>query len=175
MYLGNDMKNGFTLLVGVLLMLIPGFEVFAQPSLKTVTFEELLEVKKSEPKPIFIFFTADWCRYCKNVEQTSFKDKTIVETLNKNFYVELFDIETNHPIDWNGRTFTFKSTGIGTGVHELAEELGTIDGVLNTPTFMLMDKQINVIFRYGGYMDSKQILAMLQAVHSQFTSQKTSR
>ncbi len=143
------------------------FEVAnAQPSLKTVDFEDLPTLQSSQEKPVLVFLTADWCRYCKNVEQTSFREPEIVKQLNEEFYVVIFDIESRKSIEFLGQEYRYKSTGLNTGVHELAEKLGTIEGVLNTPTFVVMDSAMNIVFQYGGYMDSQQILQLIAAVNS---------
>ena len=133
----------------------------AQPRLNTVDFEDLPTLQASKEKPVLVFLTADWCRYCKNVEQTSFRDPEIVKQLNEEFYVVIFDIESRKPIEFKGQEYRYKSTGLNTGVHELAEKLGTIDGELNTPTFVVMDSALNIVFQYRGYMDSQQIKSLL--------------
>ena len=133
----------------------------AQPRLNTVNFEDLPTLQASKEKPVLVFLTADWCRYCKNVEQTSFRDPEIVKQLNEEFYVVIFDIESRKPIEFKGQEYRYKSTGLNTGVHELAEKIGTIEGVLNTPTFVVMDSALNIVFQYGGYMDSQQIKSLL--------------
>lgn len=133
----------------------------AQSKLNSVSFEELEAFQLIEERPVFVYFTAEWCKYCKNVEQNSFRDSEIVNLLNNEFYLVIFDIETKEAVTFNGKEFRFKTTGINTGVHELAEELGTIDGVLNTPTFVILDAKHNSLFKYGGYMDSQQIKSLL--------------
>lgn len=133
----------------------------AQPRLNTVDFEDLSALQASKEKPVLVFLTADWCRYCKNVEQTSFREPEIVKQLNEEFYVVIFDIESRKPIQFKGQEYRYKSTGLNTGVHELAEKIGSIEGVLNTPTFVVMDSAMKIVFQYGGYMDSQQIKSLL--------------
>ncbi len=138
----------------------------AQPKLNSVSFEELEAFQSIEERPVFVYFTAEWCKYCKNVEQNSFRDSEIVNLLNNEFYLVIFDIETKETITFNGKEFRFKTTGLNTGVHELAEELGTIDGVLNTPTFVVMDDEFNSVYKYGGYLNANQLKKLLVAVDS---------
>ncbi|MBO6794429.1 MAG: thioredoxin family protein [Balneolaceae bacterium] len=138
----------------------------AQPRLNTVDFEDLPTLQASQEKPVLVFLTADWWRYCKNVEQTSFRDPEIVKQLNEEFYVVIFDIESRKSIEFKGQEYRYKSTGLNTGVHELAEKIGMIEGVLNTPTFVVIDAAMNIVFQYGGYMDSQQILQLITAVNS---------
>lgn len=133
-------------------------------SVELVRFEELPALQQKEERPVLVFLTADWCTYCKRVEQTSFKQNEIVEALNTKFYYVSFNIEQREPIALGEQIFRFKSSGINTGVHELAEAIGTIDGVLNTPTFIVLNSRFEIMYQYGGFLDSKQIEKLLKEV-----------
>lgn len=109
-----------------------------------------------------MFLTADWCLYCKNVEQNSFQNSEVVDRLNNDFYIVIFDIEERNEIKLFGQNFRYKSTGLNTGVHELAELIGTVDGVLNTPTFVMFDQSLQIQYQYGGYMSTNEILKLLE-------------
>ena len=52
---------------------------------------------KFEKKKVIIHFTADWCYYCGVMEKETFKDPTIISSLNENFIsIKVdFDKETN--------------------------------------------------------------------------------
>ena len=131
-------------------------------SVELVRFEELSALQQKEERPVLVFLTADWCTYCKRVEQTSFTQKEIVETLNTKFYYVNFNIEQREPITLGEQIFRFKSSGINTGVHELAEAIGTIDGVLNTPTFIVLNSRFEIMYQYAGFLDSQQIEKLLK-------------
>jgi thioredoxin-related protein len=146
-----------------IIFLIPGISNAQEAELTVYTFDDLPRIQSQEQRPIFVFLTADWCRYCKNVESTSFKEKEVIDQLNQNFYTIIFDIEDRQDIKLFGREFKYKSTGLNTGVHELAELIGTIDGILNTPTFVMFDQNLQIHYQYGGYMSTEEILALLDS------------
>lgn len=56
------------------------------------TFEEVdtLSVKK----PVIIFLHTDWCKYCRVMEETTFKNKEVIEKLNSDYYFVSFDAES---------------------------------------------------------------------------------
>ena len=74
------------------------------------------------------------------------------------------DAEGEEDITYRGHTFRFRPTGRNTGVHELAEQLGTIDGQLNYPTLVALNTSNEIVFQYGGLMDAKELLAVLEAL-----------
>jgi len=151
-----------TTLIGILSLSITVFAI-AQDELVVYEFEDLARLQSQEQRPIFVFLTAEWCRYCKSVERTSFEDDKVIRKLNTEFYTILFDIEDEREINLFGKRFRFKSTGLNTGVHELAELIGTIDGVLNTPTFVVFDPNLRIEYQYGGFMDTDEIMILLDS------------
>ena len=128
------------------------------------TFDDLPRIQSQEMRHVFVFLTADWCKYCKSVELTSFKNEEVIDQLNKNFYTIIFDIEERLDINLFGREFKYKSTGLNTGVHELAELIGAIDGVLDTPTFLIFDQSLQIIYQYSGFMKTEEVLTLLDSV-----------
>ena len=65
---------------------------FAQ--LKAYSFEEAEQLSLENPKPIVVFVHTNWCKYCKMMENTTFKNKELINELNANFYFVLFDAES---------------------------------------------------------------------------------
>lgn len=149
-------------LIGMLSLSMTVFTM-AQEELMVYEFEDLARLQSQEQRPIFVFLTAEWCRYCKSVERISFEDDEVIRKLNTEFYTILFDIEDEREIKLFGRNFRFKSTGLNTGVHELAELIGTVDGVLNTPTFIVFDSNLRIQYQYGGFMDTDEIMTLLSS------------
>ena len=145
-----------------LFLLLPVSANAQDVNLQVYNFDDLPKLQSEEQRPVFVFLTAEWCRYCKNVESTSFKEKEVVDRLNEDFYTIIFDIEEKQDIKLFGRELHYKSTGLNTGVHELAELIGTVDGVLNTPTFVMFDQSLQIQYQYGGYMSTNEILKLLE-------------
>lgn len=51
----------------------------------SVNFNDARNIAGKEGKLIFVDFYADWCTPCKWMEQTTFKDEDVANTLNNNF------------------------------------------------------------------------------------------
>ncbi len=48
-------------------------------------YAEGMELSRNKEKKVFLNFYADWCRYCKEMDQKTFKDKAVIVYLNDNF------------------------------------------------------------------------------------------
>lgn len=48
-------------------------------------YEEGVSRARNDGKKIFVNFYADWCRYCKQMDQTTFEDRQVIAYLNDNF------------------------------------------------------------------------------------------
>jgi thioredoxin-related protein len=145
-------------------MMWPVSALSQSPELKQTDFEKLPALQAAEARPVFLYLTADWCTYCKQVENSSYKNDEIIRKLNEKFYFISFNIEERADVRLGGRKFSYKPSGKDTGVHELAEFLGTIDGTLSTPTFIILSPAFEVVYRYGGFLDSRQIKTLLDSV-----------
>ena len=83
------------------------------------------------------------------MEATTFHNDSIITLLNEQFYFVKLNGETKDEIRFRNRTFSFKPSGASSGVHELAEQLGIVDGQLNYPTISIVNKQNEIVFQHG--------------------------
>lgn len=132
---------------------------FAQ--LKTYSFEETEKLAIQNPKPIFVFIHTSWCNYCKMIENSTFKNPEVIKLMNENFYFVPLDAEKKNPITFNNHTFKYKPKGPNSGVHELAEALGTIESVVSYPSICVINSNLTIIHQQNSYIDSKTLLILL--------------
>jgi thioredoxin-related protein len=52
-----------------------------------------LDIAKTQDKPVFLYFHADWCTYCTKLKKTTFTDKNVLNYLNDNFISISIDTE----------------------------------------------------------------------------------
>lgn len=128
------------------------------------TFEEVDSLQSVAARPIVVFIQADWCKYCKIMENTTLQDPTIIKVLQEKFYFISFDGEEERDILFREHTFRFKPRGQGTGVHELAEQLGTIDGQLSYPTICILNEKEEIVFQYTGFLKAKVFRKILYKI-----------
>ena len=133
---------------------------FAQ--LKTYSFEEAEKLSKEKPKPFVVFIHTSWCKYCKMMENSTFKNDEIITLLNDNYYFISFDAEQKEDIYFNNHTFKFKPNGQNTGVHELAIDLATINSQVVYPTITILESNYSIIFQKPSFINAKELLVILE-------------
>lgn len=132
---------------------------FAQ--LKTYTFKEAEKLGKENPKPLVIFIHTSWCNYCKMMENSTFKNREIIQLLNNNFYFISLDAESKEDIHFNNHTFKFKPNGQNTGIHELATALATIESQVVYPTITILQTDYSILFQKHSFINAKELLVVL--------------
>lgn len=148
---------------------------FAQ--LNNYQFAQSDSLQKIEKKNIVVFIHTDWCNYCKTMQNTTFKNDSIIKLLNDTFYFIPLNAEQKNNIIFNGHTFKYKPTGANTGLHELAEQLATIEGKVSFPTLCFLNANNEIIFQHNQFINSvdlKIILTRLQSLSRPCTCKKLS-
>lgn len=139
----------------ILLFLLVANQNFAQ--LKVHTFEEAEKLSIQNPKPFVIFIHTSWCKYCKMMENATFKNKEVIQQLNEHFYFISFDAESKNDIIFNNHTFKFKPKGTNSGIHELAEALSN----QNYPTITILNPDFTIATQIESFLNAKQLLNYL--------------
>jgi uncharacterized protein YyaL (SSP411 family) len=71
------------------------------------SWQEVVAASANTNKPIFIDVYTDWCRYCRIMDATTYRNDSVVDYLRKHFLRFKFNAETRDTINWNGQTFRF--------------------------------------------------------------------
>ena len=152
-------KTIYTLLLMGISILIP-IGSFSQ--IISYKFEQLDSLQKVEKRNVAIFIHTNWCKYCQTMQNTTLKNDSIIEQLNKKFYLINLNAEQKKDIVFNGHTFKYKPTGINTGIHELAEQLATIDNKVAYPTISFLNTNNEIIFQYDQFINSTNLDIILK-------------
>lgn len=149
------MKN---LLILSALILSSFSAVFAQ-EINWVSWEQAMELRKTEPKKVFIDVYTDWCGWCKKMDASTFKDPAVVEYMNKNFYCIKLDAERTDTITFNGMTFVSTNPTQKRAVHTLAYSL--LDGKMSYPSYVILDENMIRLNIIAGYKSVEPLMAQL--------------
>jgi thioredoxin-related protein len=102
----------FKITVLVVLFLVTREISYAQQQALSLTVEELTSQMIKQPRPVIFYIYTSWCSYCKIQDQQIKKDSSLQNLLKTNFYFIRFNAENKNRVDFNGKTYHFKSHGI---------------------------------------------------------------
>lgn len=82
-----------------------------------ISWQQLEERSKIEPRPIVIDVYTTWCGWCKHMDKTTYLNNDVVGYINQKYYAVKFDAESKEPVTFKGRKFNYYAPW---RVHELA-------------------------------------------------------
>ncbi len=101
-----------------------------------------IDVAKTQDKPVFLYFHADWCTYCTKLKKTTFADKDVLNYLSDNFVSIAIDTEKEKAFSrqW---------------------------GVKGLPTLWFLESDSSKISSLPGYVEPDQFLVILKYIRTQ--------
>lgn len=141
--------------------------LFAQnkQGLYTMNFEQLDDAFAKANKSAVIFLSTPWCTYCKAMEKNTFTNEAVIELMNSTYYFVPFNAESREAVIFSGVQFNYQPSGKETGIHELATTLAkTSDtGTTTFPMLVIINRELEILYQYSGFMDANQLLQVLSA------------
>lgn len=134
--------------------------------IQSYTFEEIDSLQQVSPKNVLVFIHTDWCKYCQSMEHSTFVDDEVIILMNDSFRFVRLNGEEKKKITFHGRLFKYKPTGRNTGVHELAEQLGTQNKKLSYPSLCILNSKYEIIFQYDQFISATELLRVLYAAQN---------
>ncbi|EDM45111.1 hypothetical protein SCB49_03284 [unidentified eubacterium SCB49] len=127
------------------------------------SWPELEQAIKKEPKPVFIFFHAKWCAYCKKIEREILSKSEVIEKINAKYYAVEMDVERTDTITFEGVQFTNKQAEImRNGVHQIPLLLASRKNTrFSLPATIILNKDFTLKERIFEYYTSKTLLKLL--------------
>ena len=125
----------------------------AQEDVKWVKMENLDELLRTNPKPVFIDAYTDWCGWCKKMDKDTFADPVIAKYLNELFHPVKFNAESKTPITFLNKEFV--NDGKAGRAHQLAVAL--MQGKMSYPTMVFLNEKGELLGPLPGYKLPDQI------------------
>ncbi|MFJ1491463.1 thioredoxin family protein [Capnocytophaga canis] len=130
-----------------------------------MSFDEALVAQKKNPKKIFVDVYTNWCGPCKYLDKTTFKNKDLVEYMNKNFYAVKFNAEGNDVVNYKGQKF--ENQGYDASKAQTRNSQHSFAGYLQVnayPTMIFFDDNGEYILPVQGGMPATQLEIFLKLV-----------
>lgn len=135
-----------------------------QKAINWLTFEQLQDSLEVKPKKVYIDFYADWCAYCKKMDEVAYKDPTVVTILNNDYYAVKMNAESTEKIQFDGQLFTNQQFGENRHpLHEIPLLLASREGLpFSLPAIVILDASFVVTKRYFEYLSTKVLRDILK-------------
>ncbi|MGN0002578.1 MAG: thioredoxin family protein [Sphingobacterium composti] len=148
----------------IVLLICAGRVGHAQIS--TTHINDIDSLLATQPKPILVLLSTDWCQYCA-IQKNQIRKNDNFRAKSEQFYFVEFNAEQKAPITFAGKTYIYKPKGVNTGSHELAFVLNGNPNI-TYPTWVLLDQKYQTLFRHNGLLNPAQLNELLQAVENTF-------
>jgi thioredoxin-related protein len=126
----------------------------ASAQVNWISFEELAVEFSNEKKPILLFIHTDWCKICKMQEGTVFSNDEISILINEHFYALKLNAEESKAVEFFSRRYEGATSN---HYHELAEFIGKSIYELNFPTLVILNEQLEVIYKIAGFVSKEEL------------------
>ena len=89
-------------------------------------------------------------------------NEPVIDLLSTEFYFISFDGEDKRNLEYDNDIYEYRPHSHTSGTNELGKYLGAIDGQLIYPTLVIMSPAQEIIERYGTFLSSNELLAILK-------------
>ena len=128
-----------------------------------LSFNQLEDSLAIKPKKVFIHFYADWCGLCHTMDQKTYKNSNVINTLSKDYYVVKMDIETTEKITFGGTTYENENAKKINSIHQIPLLMASRKNKsFSLPAIVILDENFTATARYFQYLDAKQLLKTIQ-------------
>ena len=100
----------------------------ASDEIKWHSYNQGLALAKQEEKKIFVHFYADWCAYCKKMENETLKNSAVIDYLNQNFIPVRVNSDKDRDLARNYYIRGLPSTWF---VSETGEKISSLPGYIS--------------------------------------------
>lgn len=127
-----------------------------------LSFEQLDDSLKINPKPVFIEFYADWCTVCKRMEREAFVSESIATALTDDYYAVRMNVETTETISFGGELFINENSHKINAIHQIPLLMASRkDAPFSLPAIIILDEKFEARARYFQYLSAEQLEKIL--------------
>ena len=125
-------------------------------------FSDGLAKAKTDNKPVFIEFYAEWCVACKTFHRETLQNENVGKMLARNFVSVLIDVDNDKDrIEYKGKYYS--SVGLSQSF-----------GITGVPSLIFLEPGGQPITKLDGFVPPTQFSAVLNYIHQQCYQTKIS-
>ena len=144
----------------IIFLFIIGFTLntSAQEKVNWLSFEKVIEINKTNPKPLLVSIYTDWCGWCKKMYNETYTNPIIAKYVNDNYHAIKLNGEGKEPITYKDYTFKYNQQE-KSKYHELSAALQ--NGKLSYPTTIILNREEQLLDRIPGYLPARKMEMVL--------------
>lgn len=139
--------------------------IFCSGQLNTYAPEELDSLLSLKNKKTLLIISAEWCRFCEMMKNSTLTDSEVIELLNNDFYFVSLDESHQKDLKYSNKIYTYLNLGESNSKHELALTLGKINDEYILPATCVFDENSDLIFQYSGYLSNEELIKLLTSLN----------
>ncbi|NYB53002.1 MAG: thioredoxin family protein [Methanobacteriaceae archaeon] len=94
---------------------------------------QALQEARTNNKSVFVDFYADWCAYCKEMDEETYRDPQVKEKLSQNYVLVKVNVDGNPDLSLKYKAYSL-------------------------PTMIILDSEGNEVKRIVGYQNAERLL-----------------
>jgi thioredoxin-related protein len=150
--------NFFQKLTGLTLMMIAMVSMGTgqtdeKDSFEWITLEVAQEAAVNDGKKIMVFIEAEWCGFCRQMEQNVFPEAKIQKIVDEMYHPVTIDLDSGNAVHFNGQQMTER-------------EFARAMNVSATPTFLFINPGGDVLAHQVGYNPADRFEALLLFIYA---------
>lgn len=110
------------------------------PAIKWMPYKEGAERSKVQQKKVFLHFYAEWCKFCTDMANSTFKNDSVVAYLNDNFIPIRVNSDKERRLAQNYNVAGLPMTWF---IAETGENIGGIPGYISTEMMISLLKYVH--------------------------------
>jgi thioredoxin-related protein len=126
-------------------------QIMTRLNIKWMTFNEMLEAQKTEPKKILIDIYYNYSIAATMMRTKTYNDPIIANYLNENYYCTT--VEAQGDEEFTIKDVTYKNSGESHEFHQFA--IAVLQGKMQFPAFIILDEEFNLLDRIQYYLTSE--------------------
>lgn len=129
-----------------------------------ISFEQLEDSLNVKPKKVLISFYADWCSYCKKMDQVAYQDEKVIAILNNDYYAVKINAESRDTIVFEGKEFWNEEIGKQRNpIHQIPLLLASRKNhPFSLPVTLILDEKFQVTKRDFRYISTRKMVRILE-------------
>lgn len=129
---------------------------------KWLSFEQLDDSLKVNPKKVFVYFVADWCQVCKAMDKSVFIDSSVISILNKDYYAVKMNIESSDTITFGNQMYVNERLKMKNPIHQIPLLMASRkDKQFSLPAMVFFDEKFDAISRYFQFINAEKFVNIL--------------